>query len=215
MEAIMVRPLDIALALAGAVALGTAAGFFLRGWLAGRESTRNHRALDELRERSREPVRSDSRPARGWQPAAAAAAAAPADHSPQRVSGGSGPLILVVDDRLELRAVNGAYLAGHGYRVMEAGDGDAALEAVRRQQPDLILLDHSLPRRTGLEVVRELKADPATAEIPVVFMTAHSYGVVGRRAMAAGCVAFLPKPVDPSRVLMEVARHVGGPMARA
>jgi two-component system, cell cycle response regulator DivK len=115
--------------------------------------------------------------------------------------------ILLVEDQLELRAVFEAYLEGHGYRVLTADDGDAGLETARASHPDVIVLDHSLPRRTGVEVARALQADPSTASIPIVMMTAHTYGAVGQKARAAGCVGFLAKPCPPSRLLQEVTRY--------
>jgi two-component system, cell cycle response regulator DivK len=115
--------------------------------------------------------------------------------------------VLLVDDQFELRAIHGTYLQEHGYRVVTAGDGHRALERARADAPDVIVLDHSLPGRTGIEVARELSGDPRTARIPIVMMTAHSYGAVGQKARAAGCVAFLSKPCSPSRVLQEVVRQ--------
>jgi two-component system, cell cycle response regulator DivK len=116
--------------------------------------------------------------------------------------------VLLVDDSMEILAVHSAFLASQGYRVLTASDGDAALTSAREYRPDVIVLDHSLPRRTGVEVARELKCDPKTSAIPIVMMTAHSYGAVGRKATAAGCVSFLAKPCGPTRVLQEVMRHV-------
>lgn len=114
--------------------------------------------------------------------------------------------VLLVDDRYDLLASHGAFLEQHGYRVLTAADGDYAVELARNHHPSVILLDHSLPKRSGIEVARDLKRDPSTADIPIVLMTAHSYGAVGSSAMAAGCTAFLAKPCDPSRVLKEVVR---------
>jgi two-component system, cell cycle response regulator DivK len=114
--------------------------------------------------------------------------------------------ILYAEDQYEVRAMNSAYLQYHGFRVLTAGDGDTALEVARTQRPDLIVLDHSMPRRTGLEVALELQADPSTARIPIVMMTAVTYGAVGRKARDAGCVSFLAKPCLPSRLLEEVVR---------
>lgn len=128
--------------------------------------------------------------------------------APRAADGIERPLVLVVDDRLELRAVHGAYLQKHGYEVLMAADGDTALALVREHHPAVVVLDHSLPRRTGIEVARAVRADPDTADIPIVLMTAHSYGAIGRAARDAGVAAFLPKPVDPSRVLREVDRLV-------
>lgn len=114
--------------------------------------------------------------------------------------------VLLVDDQFELRAIHGTYLREHGFQVLTAGDGDSALATARSQTPDIILLDHSLPRRTGLDVAKELRSDPRTADIPIVMITAHTYGAVGHKARAVGCVSFLAKPCPPSRVLQEVLR---------
>lgn len=115
--------------------------------------------------------------------------------------------VLLVEDQLELLAIHSTYLGAHGIRVLTADDGEAALAVTRRERPDVIVLDHSLPRLTGVDVARELRADSATARIPIIMLTAHSYGAVGRKARAAGCVAFLSKPCQPSRVLEEIRRH--------
>lgn len=117
--------------------------------------------------------------------------------------------ILLVDDQLHLRSVHSAFLEMHGYRVLTASDGDGALECARQHRPDIIFLDHSLPRLTGLEVVNELKKDPETANIPVLMLTGHSYGAVGAKAIAAGCAGFVSKPCTPQRVLQEVHRVLG------
>lgn len=119
--------------------------------------------------------------------------------------------ILLVEDQLELRAIHTAYLQSHGYRVVAAGDGEAGLEAARDNRPDVIVLDHSLPHRTGIDVATELQRDPALSSIPIVMVTAHAYGAIGRKARAAGCVAFLSKPCQPSRLLEEIARWTHSP----
>lgn len=114
--------------------------------------------------------------------------------------------ILYAEDQYEVRAMNSAFLQYHGFRVLTVEDGDSALEVARSHRPDLIVLDHSMPRRTGLEVALELQSDPATARIPIVMMTAVTYGAVGKKARDAGCVGFLAKPCLPSRLLEEVRR---------
>jgi CheY-like chemotaxis protein len=73
----------------------------------------------------------------------------------------------------------------------------------------VILMDLSLPSLDGLGATRELKLDPDTREIPIVLLTAHGYGSVGRRAREAGCATFLPKPCEPRRVLQEVEHLIG------
>lgn len=129
------------------------------------------------------------------------------------------PLVLLVDDRLEILALHSTYLHQHGYSVLTAGDGDTALDYARAHHPAVIVLDHSMPHRTGIEVARELKRDAATRDIPILLMTAHSYGAVGMAAKEAGCDRFVSKPVEPSRMLREVealmapssGRGSGGP----
>jgi two-component system, cell cycle response regulator DivK len=122
-----------------------------------------------------------------------------------------GPMttVLIADDQLEIRSIHGSYLQQHGYEVITADDGDTALAKARAHMPDIILLDHTMPRRTGIDVARALKADPATAGIPIVMMTAHPYGAIGRKARDAGCVSFIPKPCGPRRLLAEVLRLTG------
>ena len=114
--------------------------------------------------------------------------------------------VLIVEDQIELRAIHSTYLQREGFRVLSAGDGDSALEIARTQHPDVIVLDQSLPRRSGVEVARALQRDPAMAEIPIVMMTALAYGAIGQKARDAGCVGFLSKPCLPSRLLEEVQR---------
>ena len=121
--------------------------------------------------------------------------------------------VLFVEDQFEMRAVHTAYLQFHGFRVITADDGDRALTVARAQLPDIIVLDHGLPNRTGLEVARELKRDPVLARIPIVMLTAMPFGAIGKKAQAAGCASFLSKPCPPSRLLEEVRRFVGNPSA--
>jgi two-component system cell cycle response regulator DivK len=118
--------------------------------------------------------------------------------------------ILFVEDQIELQLLHATYLRKQGYEVVTAEDGDRALELARLHRPDMIVLDHSIPRRTGIEVARELRADPATASIPIVLMTALAYGAVGQRAREVGCVGYLSKPCLPSRLLVEVRRVIDG-----
>lgn len=117
--------------------------------------------------------------------------------------------VLIVDDQLELRSIHGAALQSSGYNVITAVDGPSALTTARAAHPDIIVLDHSLPGLTGVEVATELREDPRTTDIPIIMLTAHAYGAVGRKARAAGCVAFLAKPCTPRRLLTEIERHGG------
>jgi two-component system, cell cycle response regulator DivK len=116
--------------------------------------------------------------------------------------------ILLADDQPETRDIHAGYMRRHGFSVITVGDGVSALEQARTGCPDVIVLDHSMPGRSGVDVARALKSDPLTARIPVVLMTAHAYGAVGKRAREAGCAAFLAKPCGPRRVMEEVRRHL-------
>lgn len=117
--------------------------------------------------------------------------------------------VLIVEDQLDTLAIHSAYLERHGYRVLRAEDGAAGVDSARRHHPDLILMDLSVPRVNGLAATEMLKGDPETGHIPIVIVTAHTYGSVGRRAFAAGCDGFLAKPLDPRRVLEEVEQRIG------
>lgn len=190
----------MALAFVGTAALGMIVGFLLRGWRDARRS-RPDPYLPDTAPRPATPMRSTPRP----QPPVGVAersTTVPGWDEPD------GPTVLLVDDRPELLALHGACLHKHGYRVLVAEDGITGLEFARHHQPGVIVLDHSMPGRTGIDVARDLKRDPRTAHIPVLLMTAHSYGAVGAAAREAGCDAFLPKPVDPSRLLREVIVHM-------
>lgn len=121
----------------------------------------------------------------------------------------SNKTILLVEDQIDFLAIQKLHLERHGYRVLAAEDGSAALNSARKHQPNLILMDYSMPRMDGLSAAQELKKYPETREIPIILLTAHSYGSVGRRAREAGCVAFVGKPCDPRRILEEVQKVIG------
>jgi two-component system, cell cycle response regulator DivK len=117
--------------------------------------------------------------------------------------------VLIVEDQIEVRAIHGAFLQHHGYRVYAVDNGVDGVECARREKPDVILMDVSVPGMDGISAARCLKSDPETGHIPIVIVTAHPYGSVGRRAHDAGCDGWLNKPLDPRRLLQEVERRVG------
>ncbi|HYR08258.1 MAG TPA: response regulator [Longimicrobium sp.] len=119
--------------------------------------------------------------------------------------------VLIVEDQIEMRAIAAAYLERQGYRVLATDNGADAVRQARAEQPDLIFMDVSIPGMDGIRATAEIKRDPATRAIPVVIVTAHPYGSVGKRAMDAGCDGWLNKPCDPRRLLQEVQRRVGAP----
>ncbi len=112
--------------------------------------------------------------------------------------------ILVVDDEdANLRLLE-AILRPLGYQVILARDGEEALAKVRETPPDVILLDTIMPKMNGIEVVRQLKRDEATATIPAVMMTALNEVEERLKALAAGADDFLTKPVDESELQTRV-----------
>lgn len=115
--------------------------------------------------------------------------------------------VLIVED-IELNRELLAQLLEDDHRLLFAADGIAALE-LARTQPDLILMDLSLPKLDGWEVIRRLKADPALADIPVIVLTAHAMRGDEERARASGCDDFLTKPIDEDRLFEKVARYLG------
>jgi CheY-like chemotaxis protein len=92
--------------------------------------------------------------------------------------------------------------------VLEAGDGEQAIEMAREHQPGLILMDVSIPKIDGWEATRRLKADPLTAHIPVIALTAHALASDREKAAAAGCDGYIPKPAQPQEVLQEVQKRL-------
>lgn len=118
---------------------------------------------------------------------------------------GSPGTVLVVEDNEDNRIIVRTVLQHVGYRVLEAVTGDEAIEVARDRHPDIILMDISLPVRDGWEATEVLKGDPATRDIPIVALTAHALPSDQERARAAGCDAYVPKPVAP----MAIAKLVG------
>jgi CheY-like chemotaxis protein len=115
-------------------------------------------------------------------------------------------LILVVEDFLDAREMYRDYLTFAGFRVETAADGYEALEKARRLRPDLVLMDLALPVVDGWEATRRLRADPATADLKIVALSAHALATEGRRAKEAGCDGFIAKPCLPQELVDEITR---------
>jgi signal transduction histidine kinase/CheY-like chemotaxis protein len=126
----------------------------------------------------------------------------------------AGPTILVVDDHDLNRQLARAILERKGYVVAEAEDGQAAVEMALRTRPALILMDLAMPRKDGYTAARELKAEPSTAEVPIVALTALAMRGDEAKALAAGIDAYLTKPIDRAALEATVDRFLGqGPRA--
>ena len=108
----------------------------------------------------------------------------------------SPPLILVVEDAPDNQVLVEQVFQDSGYRVTCIQDGQAALDWLETNHPDLILLDLSLPEVDGWEVARQLKASDRTAQIPIIAVTAHAMKGDKEAAIASGCDDYLTKPLD-------------------
>ena len=111
-----------------------------------------------------------------------------------------GVRVLIVDDdqiNLELLC---AVLEGEGFEVTAVADAHSALEVALREQPHIVLMDVQLPETDGLEATRMLKAEPRTAQIPVVAVTAHVRPDDQERCLEVGCVMHVAKPIDTREI---------------
>lgn len=119
----------------------------------------------------------------------------------------STPRLLIVDDEpMNLRVLR--QILQNNYRLSFARSGQAALDLIAQEQPDMILLDIMMPEMTGLEVCKKLKAEPAYAHIPVIFVTALQDSVDEAHGFEIGAVDYIVKPVVPSTVLARVKTHI-------
>jgi DNA-binding response OmpR family regulator/anti-anti-sigma regulatory factor len=116
-------------------------------------------------------------------------------------------VLVVDDDPVNLKVLSQA-LAGQSFSIAVATDGEMALEQVRHELPDLILLDAVMPGMDGFEVCRRLKADPATQEIPVIFMTALAEITNRIRGFNLGAVDYVTKPFEREELLARVNTHL-------
>ncbi len=121
--------------------------------------------------------------------------------------------ILLVEDNEMNRDMLSRRLERRGFTVIIAADGEIGLKQARSTAPDLILMDMSLPIIDGWEATRQLKADPATAKIPVIALTAHAMAEDRAKAMAAGCDDFDTKPVELPRLLAKIDAMLQTPPA--
>ena len=118
--------------------------------------------------------------------------------------------ILIVEDHPTMREAMRLVLEGEGFTIDEAADGERALELVRADPPDLVFLDMNIPGPSGAEVLGELRADPATAGVRVIVVTAD--GEEGRgRAIAMGADEYFTKPFSPITLLQTVEQVLSAP----
>lgn len=127
-----------------------------------------------------------------------------------REQGANGDLVLIVDDVPDNLAVLHDALDESGYIVLIATNGEQALQRAAQARPDIVLLDAMMPGIDGFEVARRLKADAATAHIPIVFMTGLTETEHLVAALEAGGVDYVTKPIKPKEVLARMNVHLQG-----
>ncbi|MHB1005690.1 MAG: response regulator [Chloroflexota bacterium] len=116
--------------------------------------------------------------------------------------------VLLIEDNEKNRYLTTFLLHEYGYQVFEAVDGLSGIEMARQLQPDLILLDIQLPGMDGYAVAQELKKNQEVRHVPIVAVT--SYAMVGdrERILAAGCVGYIEKPINPETFVTEIERFL-------
>jgi CheY-like chemotaxis protein len=114
--------------------------------------------------------------------------------------------ILIVDDKATSRELLRTVLERQAYAVIEAATGEEALQKVRVETPDLILLDLQMPLCNGYEVLRQLRQDPRYAALPIIALTASAMQGDREKALAAGFTGYLTKPVSLAHLRNEIQR---------
>lgn len=112
--------------------------------------------------------------------------------------------ILIIDDQPDLAGMMADLLGDAGYATRTAADGRAALAEVQADPPDLLLLDVQMPELDGFEVAAMLKADPATAAIPIIMVSAHEGRGARLIGLESGAEDYLSKPVDPAELIAKI-----------
>jgi two-component system, OmpR family, alkaline phosphatase synthesis response regulator PhoP len=112
--------------------------------------------------------------------------------------------ILVSDDEIHILHVISIKLRNNGYEVVTAENGSMAYETACQEMPDIIVTDYQMPIMSGLEMVEKLRANPATAEIPVIMLTARSFAIEEELRERLKISACLSKPFSPKELLMHV-----------
>jgi DNA-binding response OmpR family regulator len=122
---------------------------------------------------------------------------------------GDRPVVLVADDDDDIRDLVAFRLDKAGYEVLRAGDGEQALELARKHRPDLAVLDVMMPKLTGYDVTRELRANEETRGIPVILLTARVQEADVARGFEAGADDYVKKPFSPQELKARVQAVLG------
>lgn len=122
---------------------------------------------------------------------------------------------LLVEDHEEIWDFLSRRLKRRGYDVVVAMDGQEGVDKARSENPNVILLDMNLPVMDGWTAAGHIKKDPSTAHVPIIALTAHAMSGDHAKAIAAGCNDYHAKPVDFSRLVVQIEALAGGTLAAA
>jgi two-component system, cell cycle response regulator DivK len=125
------------------------------------------------------------------------------------------PLVLLAEDFEDARELYRDYLEFSGFAVETATNGREAIDQAIALQPDVILMDASMPVLDGWQATRELKANPATKHIPILALTAHAFDDARREAKSVGCDGFVTKPCLPDDLVDRVRAMLEGGKKKA
>jgi two-component system, cell cycle response regulator DivK len=117
--------------------------------------------------------------------------------------------VLLVEDNEFNRKIVRDLLARQPYDLVEAHDGEAGVAAARREKPNVIIMDIQLPKISGLEATRQIRAEPETAKIPIIVVTSFALSGDDKKAMDAGASAYLAKPYSPRQLLDAIRKMLG------
>ena len=117
--------------------------------------------------------------------------------------------ILLVEDNEFNRRIVRDLLTRQPYGLLEAHDGEAGVEAARREMPDLIIMSVQLPKLSGLDATRRIRAEPETARIPIIVVTSFALRGDDKKAMDAGASAYLAKPYRPRQLVDAIRKMLG------
>ena len=120
------------------------------------------------------------------------------------------PRILVVEDNEDNRDSLSRRLERRGFEVLLATDGKSGVEMAAAEKPDLILMDMNMPEMDGWEATRQIKADPALANVKVIALTAYAMGGDRERALEAGCTDYHAKPIEFPKLLAQIEQILQG-----
>ncbi|MBW8905244.1 MAG: response regulator [Betaproteobacteria bacterium] len=120
----------------------------------------------------------------------------------------SDKTILYVEDNEFNRKIVRQLLAQTRYRLREAPDGESGVRAAQEELPDLILMDVQLPKMSGLDATRQLRADPRTARVPIIIVTSYALSGDEQKARDAGATAYIAKPYSPRDLLSKIREIV-------